>query len=320
MELQASQLPPQLQSTFSEAVQPATVTTSTYTLKNSAGTSIAGTVSLSPDNKVATFNPTATALAASTSYTATITTGVKDSAGNPMTSAKIWSFTTAAASDTTPPTVASTIPASGAAGVTATSSITTTFSEAVQPATVTTSTYTLKNSAGTSIAGTVTLTNGNLATFDPTSTLAASTSYTATITTGVKDSAGNPMTSAKIWSFTTAAASDTTPPTVASTIPASGATGVTATSSITATFSEAVQPATVTTSTYTLKNSAGTSIAGTVTLTNGNLATFDPTSTLAASTSYTATITTGVKDSAGNPMTSAKIWSFTTAGSVIFMW
>ena len=81
--------------TFSEAVQPATVTTSTYTLKNSAGTSIAGTVSLSPDNKVATFNPTATALAASTSYTATITTGVKDSAGNPMTSAKIWSFTTA---------------------------------------------------------------------------------------------------------------------------------------------------------------------------------------------------------------------------------
>ena len=155
----------------------------------------------------------------------------------------------------------------------------------------------------------------NLATFNPTSTLAASTSYTATITTGVKDSAGNPMTSAKIWSFTTAAASDTTPPTVASTIPASGATGVTVTSSITATFSEAVQPATVTTSTYTLKNSAGTSIAGTVTLTNGNLATFDPTSTLAASTSYTATITTGVKDSAGNPMTSAKIWSFTTAAA-----
>ena len=209
MELQASQLPSSITATFSEAVQPATVTTSTYTLKNSAGTSIAGTVSISPDNKVATFDPTVTSLTASTSYTATITTGVKDTTGNAMTSAKSWSFTTAAASDTTPPTVTSTNPASGATGVPATSSITATFSEAVQPATVTTSTYTLKNSAGTSIAGTVSISPDNkVATFDPTVTsLTASTSYTATITTGVKDTTGNAMTSAKSWSFTTAAAS-----------------------------------------------------------------------------------------------------------------
>jgi len=64
-------------------------------LKNSAGTPIAGTVSQSPDNKVATFDPSSS-LAASTSYTATLTTGVKDIAGNAMTSAKSWSFTTAA--------------------------------------------------------------------------------------------------------------------------------------------------------------------------------------------------------------------------------
>ena len=44
-------------------------------------------------------------------------------------------------------------------------------------------------------------------TFDPSSSLAASTSYTATLTTGVKDIAGNAMTTAKTWSFTTAAAS-----------------------------------------------------------------------------------------------------------------
>ena len=47
------------------------------------------------------------------------------------------------------------------------------------------------------------------------------------------------MTTAKIWSFTTAAASDTTPPTVTSTNPASAATGFPVASSITATFSEA---------------------------------------------------------------------------------
>ena len=133
MEQLASQSTSSIAATFSEAVQPATVTTSTYTLKNSAGTSIAGTVSISPDNKVATFDPTVTALAASTSYTATITTGVKDTTGNAMTSAKSWSFTTAGASDTTPPTVTSTNPASGATGFPISSSITATFSEAVQP-------------------------------------------------------------------------------------------------------------------------------------------------------------------------------------------
>ena len=178
-------------------------------MKNSAGTLIAGTVSISPDNKVATFDPTVTSLTASTSYTATITTGVKDITGNAMTSAKsLVVYHRLSASDTTPPTVTSTNPASGATGFPITSSITATFSEAVQPATVTTSTYTLKNSAGTSIAGTVSISPDNkVATFDPTVTsLTASTSYTATITTGVKDTTGNAMTSAKSWSFTTAAA------------------------------------------------------------------------------------------------------------------
>ena len=54
--------------------------------------------------------------------------------------------------DATPPTVTSTNPASGVTGFPIASSITATFSEAVQSATVTTSTYTLKNSAGTAIS------------------------------------------------------------------------------------------------------------------------------------------------------------------------
>ena len=179
----------------------------------------------------------------------------------------------------------------------------------------------MKNSAGTTIAGSVGLTNGNLATFDPQSSLVASTTYTATLSTGIKDIAGNALTPAKSWSFTTAAASDTTPPTVTSTNPASGANGFPIASSITATFSEAIQPATVTTSTFTLKNSAGTTIAGSVALTNGNLVTFDPQSSLVASTTYTATLSTGIKDIAGNALTTAKSWSFTTAGRVnIFLW
>ena len=97
-----------------------------------------------------------------------------------------------------------------ATGVAVTSSITATFSEAVQPPTISTSTFTLKNSAGTSISGAVSL-NGLVATFDPASSLSPSTSYTAMVTTGVKDIAGNLLTPAKSWSFTTASA-DTSPP------------------------------------------------------------------------------------------------------------
>ena len=62
-------------------------------MKNGAGTSIAGSLALSSDAKTATFKPSSS-LGFSTSYTATITTGVKDKAGNAMTGAKNWSFTT----------------------------------------------------------------------------------------------------------------------------------------------------------------------------------------------------------------------------------
>jgi hypothetical protein len=51
--------------------------------------------------------------------------------------------------------------------------------------------------------------SGNVATLNPTSDLAAGTTYTATIkggSSGVKDAAGNALASDKTWTFTTAAA------------------------------------------------------------------------------------------------------------------
>ena len=110
--------------------------------------------------------------------------------------------------------------------------------------------------------------------------------------------------------------SDAIPPSVINSSPDSGATGVAITSSITATFSEPVQswssPAI-----FTVKNGAGTGIAGTLSSsTDAKTVTFKPSSSLGFSTSYTVTITTGVKDKAGNAMTADKTWSFvTTAGN-----
>jgi subtilisin len=148
-------------------------------------------------------------------------TGDRDSIHEPL----LYVASSTTSSDTTPPTVVSTNPSSGATGVAVTSSIVATFSEAVQSTTVSTSTFTLKNSAGTSISGTVSLgTDAKTATFKPASSLAASTSYTATVTTGVKDLAGNAMSTAKSWSFTTAAASPPPSSSCDNNLPISGAT------------------------------------------------------------------------------------------------
>lgn len=104
---------------------------------------------------------------------------------------------------------------------------------------------------------------------------------------------------------------DTTAPTVSSTNPGNAATGVAVGGNIAATFSEAMAPATITALTFTLRQGV-TPVSGTVTA-SGTVATLNPTSDLAAGTLYTATITTGVKDLAGNALAVDKTWSFTTS-------
>jgi hypothetical protein len=102
-------------------------------------------------------------------------------------------------------------------------------------------------------------------------------------------------------------------PTVISTSPASGATGVPRNSSVTATFSTAMNPATITATTFTLQS--GTTAVPAALSYSGTAATLVPTSTLAPNTAYTATISTGATDAAGNALASAKTWSFTTVAT-----
>ena len=282
--------------TFNEAMDSSTITTSTFTISGG----VTGSVSYSA--QTATFTPSAS-LSPSTTYTATITTGVKDSAGNAMTSSYSWSFTTGSSSDTTPPTVSSHTPVSGATSVPTSSIITIIFSEAMTSSSITTSTIILSPNPGYS----VNYSGGTTATITPT-TLSSSTTYTVTVKTGVKDSAGNAMISDYTWSFTTAGGGDTTPPGVSSVSPSSGATDVSLNTSISATFSETMDPTTITTSTFTISGG----VTGTVTYAN-KTATFTPSAYLAYPATYTATITTGVKDSAGNAMTSSYSWSFSTS-------
>jgi hypothetical protein len=79
--------------TFSQAVVPSTVS---FTVKDSTGNAVAGSVSFNTANTVATFTPTSS-LSPSTGYTATVS-GAQNTSGIAMSSPFSWSFTTGAVS------------------------------------------------------------------------------------------------------------------------------------------------------------------------------------------------------------------------------
>jgi hypothetical protein len=293
--------------TFNEAMDPLTITGSTFTLKQGT-TAVTGTVNYTGTQ--ATFVSTGNLLPG-TVYTGTITTGVKDVAGNAMVSNYTFSFTTTSAPDLTPPTITSSDPANSATGIAITKVVNVNFSKALNATTVNATTVTLKQGT-TTVAGNVTY-SGSMASYTPSASLAYNTTYTGTITTGVKDVAGNALASNYTFSFTTSAAPDLTPPTVVSTSPASNATGIATSQVVGITFSKAMTASSITTSTFTLKKGT-TAIAGTVAY-SGTTATFTPSAALTSGTVYTASMSTGAKDAAGNMMMSAMTWNFTTAGT-----
>jgi hypothetical protein len=84
-------------------------TTTTFTVTGPGATPVAGTVTYDATTKMAKFAPT-TPLALGTIYTATVTTGVKDSAGNSLAVSHTWTFTTSATAN------AQLAPALGASG------------------------------------------------------------------------------------------------------------------------------------------------------------------------------------------------------------
>ncbi len=294
--------------TFSEAMDPLTITASTFTLKQ-GDTEVSGSVTYV--GLVATFSP-ANPLAPITLFTATITTGAEDLAGNAMANNYVWRFTTGAAQDLTRPMVISTDPVNNATGVAVNKRITATFSESMDPVTITTATFTLKQGS-TPVSGTV-IYVGRTGTFSPTSNLTANTTYTATITTGARDLAGNAMADHYVWSFTTGDAPDAVRPTVISTDPVNNATGVPLNKFVTAFFSEAMDPLTMNSLTFTLKQ-GNTPVSGAVSYA-GTGGTFVPESDLEPNTTYTATITTGARDLAGNALASDYVWQFTTGAAL----
>ena len=301
-----------------------------------------GTVALDATNRIATFTLTpGSALAPLTLYTATVTGAKSLATGLALVSPYVWTFTTGVTPDTTLPRVLSTVPATTipgpTTGVPTNTAITAVFTEEMAPASITGASFTLTGPGTTAVAGTVSYTVGAAtATFTPTAVLAASTTYTATITTAATDLAGNalagnqaplPAASNYVWTFTTAAPVASANVSVLSTNPVAGASSVCTNAAINATFNVPsglrMDPTTVNSATFIVTGPAPALTpvtAGSVVLdaATGRIATFTPQSALTAGVTYTATIkggANGVKDLAipANAMTSDFSWSFTVS-------
>ena len=314
-----------VRATFSKPIAAASLTATTFTLACPAATPIAAVVTYDAATNTAILTPNA-ALPANALCSATLGTGVTDTAGVALAAPFTWSFQTAASTDVTRPSVTVTVPANAITGVATNTRITAAFSEDMAPATLSTTTFKLTNTTlGTVVVGTVNYSVASrTATFTPTTLpLASNTLFTATITSAATDLAGNglagdatklPAASDHVWTFTTSAIGDATPPTVLSVSPLDASTANCLTKTVTATFSEAMDPSTITSATFGV-TAGGVAVPGSVSYDAvAMLATFVPTDPagFAPSTTFVATVTTGATDLAGNPLATARVWGFST--------
>jgi len=303
--------PTPMTATFSQNVTG--VSRSSFTLKQGSSV-VSAAVSYNAATKQAKLTPAAP-LVPDRTYALSLSSAIKNAAGQPLV-AQSWSFISGPR-----PTITATNPSSGATGVklgttTSRTPLTATFSEAVKglPTTAaSTGNYTLK--LGTTLVASKAAYNATsrIATLTPGAPLIKDKTYTAALSSAIKDAAGNPI-AAKTWTFITGPR-----PTVTSRTPAPNATRVGRTKNVTATFSEAVTglPATPTASTrFTIKRTAtGTAFASAAGYNaTSRVATLNPTGTLLANTKYTVTLTKGIKDRAGNTLTTLS-WTFTTGTS-----
>jgi hypothetical protein len=224
--------------------------------------------------------------------------------------------------------------------VSITDNITVTFSEAMEPSYITADEST---GCGASIqvssdnfstcvmmsSDPVSSNSNRTFTLDPYDNLTVGTTYKTRVKTGVKDTAGNALSSQYETSsgFTPA---DLTAPTVTSvSTTADNQSSVLITDNITVTFSEAMD------TTYVTTNTDNTSCYGTLGVSSDNFSsciqmssapassnynmtfTLNPSDNLTGGTTYLTKVTTGVKDSAGNTLSSQHVTSsgFTTESS-----
>jgi ribosomal protein S6E (S10) len=249
-------------------------------------------------NQTATFSHTD--FASETTYAFEITGG-EDIAGNTLIAGAVpnpWTFTT---EDVIEPQITSTTPGNGTMDVLITANVVVTFTEEMNPASVT---YTCTPDPG---GWSAVWSNGNKTVTYSHSTFTSETTYTFEITGGM-DLAGNNLAAGPVpnpWIFTT---EDVVGPQIISTVPSNGSVNILVNADIVVTFSEEMNNSTVT---YSCTPDPGG--WGVVWSIGNTVATYSH-NNFASETLYSFEITGG-QDISGNVLTAGPVpnpWTFTS--------
>ncbi len=299
---------------FSKFMDPNTLSQATFFLQS-------GTVlvsgSISTIGLVSTFTPK-TPLRSNTLHTATVSVASQDLSGNTLNTNFSWSFTTGSTLDTTAPAVINVLPSDKATQIPTNFQATATFSEVMDPATISTKTFYMEDANANLVKGNISFI-GKFASFQALSALDSNQTYTVTILSGaegVKDLAGNALVSDYKWTFTTMSSSQTAAPTTLVSSPTNNAQGSCLQVPILLSFDSPMNGATITPSNYTVTGPSTQNVVGTVSF-NSSLteARFIPLASLSPNTLYTVFVrggSFGVGDLYGNAMSSNYQWIFTT--------
>ena len=178
---------------FSKPMDPASINAGSFLV-----TGVTGTVTYDTTNKIAAFKAV-TDFAANTKYNASVTVAAKDLSGSPLAAPFDFSFTTRSTKDTSPPLIVTVNLAANATCVPLDQKIKVTFDEQMDSLSINPSTFFIEGVAGAVTYDVVSQT----ATFTPSANLAANTTYTITVTTGVLDMGGVPLAAPLNQTFTT---------------------------------------------------------------------------------------------------------------------
>ncbi|MBF0408036.1 MAG: Ig-like domain-containing protein [Candidatus Riflebacteria bacterium] len=289
--------------TFSESIENSTVNEATFVV-SSGSVPIMGTVTLTNDDKVASFTPlSGTTLPFSSILTASIKPGIRDKYGNTLENEVSWNFSTEHR-----PQVVVTSPANGAASIPIDVKISAGFNKLVAASTLNEQSFTVFTDSY-SIPGSVTVAaNGLLATFTPSEFLPHNTRIYCKINSDIRDGNGNNSAENYEWSFVV-----DPHPIVLSYTPADGSPAVGSETYIVVKFSDMISESTITDQTFPV-TSGGSAVAGQRYLSDDKKTlTFKPFGNRWPSGSQVyVSITTDVKSVFGATLKEAKSWTFLT--------
>lgn len=208
--------------------------------------------------------------------------------------------------DTSPPSVSSVSPSSGVVGVAPETQISVRFNEAMDSSTMNSGTFLISGG----VEGSVSYDPQRfLAVFKPAANLDYATSYTATVTSGARDAAGNALSSNYSWSFETSATPDFIPPSVSAVSPSEGISDVSVGTVLSVDFSEPMAQASMVKSNFSL-NCGGVDVPFTLSY-SGVTATMTH-SGLNYGSLCTAGVSSTLTDLAGNALPMDYFWNFST--------